>query len=115
MIPGFSDNPVGQAWPFWVLGLDPQCGIQDIERAAREIQARLKMQVKDAGVFAIPGGSAQRDEYLVREARARLLDPAARLLCEFWYVSPQALTATSESGAPRRYGVEEWWRMLGRV
>lgn len=111
MIPEFSDNPLYGGWPFWALELTPQCGIPDIERAVRDINARLTMQIKGADEFAIPGGNARRDEFLLREARARLLDPATRLLCEFWYVSPQAVTETTD--ASRQHSAEEWFAMLG--
>jgi hypothetical protein len=112
MIPAFSENPLYGGWPFWALGLTPQCGTRDIEHAFRDIQARLTMQIKGADAFAIPGGSAPRDEFLLREAKARLLDPAKRLLCEFWYLPPQAVAAAASG--PERHGVEEWFAMLGR-
>lgn len=112
MIRAFSDDPRCNGWLFWVLELTPRCGTRDIERAAREINARLTMQLTGAEQFAIPGGGAVRDDYLVREARARLLDPATRLLCEFWYLSPQADVAAAD--APARYSAEQWWDMLGR-
>jgi hypothetical protein len=114
MVQAFSDNPLHSAWPFWALELTPRCATLDIERAARDIQARLTMKLKGADEFAMPGGSGQRDEFLVREARARLLDPAKRLLCEFWYVSPQAGTEAMAE-VPARYSAQEWMAMLERT
>lgn len=111
MIPEFSDNPLCNAWPFWVLCLTPQCGTVDIERAARDINARLTMKLKGADEFVFPGGMARRDEFLVREARSRLLDPAVRLLCEFWYFSPQPVTESAVK-AHSLYPTEDWWVML---
>lgn len=113
MIPAFSDNPVGQCWPFWVLELTPSCSIQDIERAAREITARITLQVAGADGFCCPGGKARRDAYLVREARARLLNPQSRLLCEFWYMGvAEAMPAVQVAPVVVR-DPAYWWKTLG--
>lgn len=112
MIPEFSDNPLYSAWPFWVLGLTPQANTQDVDRAAREITARLSMKLSGADEFSLPNGKAVRDEFLVREARARLFDPASRLLCEFWYVPPPLVAESYPPAAVARLSAEQWWHML---
>jgi len=42
MIPEFSEDPRYGAWPFWVLELDPSASVADIEKAARDITAKLQ-------------------------------------------------------------------------
>lgn len=88
MIPEFSEDPRYAAWPFWVLELTPTASASEIEKAARDISAKLKFGVAGVERFALPLGDAVRDEYLVREAKALLQDPARRLQAEFWYVTP---------------------------
>lgn len=88
MIPEFSEDPRYAAWPFWVLELTPAASASDIEKAARDISAKLKFGVAGVERFPLPLGDAMRDEYLVREAKALLQDPARRLQAEFWYVTP---------------------------
>lgn len=88
MIPEFSEDPRYAAWPFWMLELTPAASASDIEKAARDISAKLKFGVAGVERFALPLGDAVRDEYLVREAKALLQDPARRLQAEFWYVTP---------------------------
>lgn len=105
MTPAFSDHPVYQAWPFWVLDLTPAASLGEVEKAARELTGKLRLQIKGAERFAWPGGTAARDEYLVREARARLIDPNARLVCEYWYQAPQReidAPDTTPAATPRR-------------
>ncbi|MFV8780845.1 hypothetical protein ACNKU7_00350 [Microbulbifer sp. SA54] len=88
MIPAFSKNPVLSAWPFWVLELTPSASLNDVNRAARELTGKLALQMAGAGEFTTPAGAFERDEFLIREAQAVLIDPERRLLAEFWYVPP---------------------------
>jgi len=88
MTPAFSDNPALSAWPFWVLELTPAASLNDVNKAARELAGKLALKMAGATEFPTPGGIRQRDEFLVREAQAVLIDPERRLLAEFWYVPP---------------------------
>lgn len=110
MIPAFFNDPLYSAWPFWVLELTPAASLQEVERAARELSAKLKLGLPAAASYRIPGQMLTRDEYLVREARAKLITPESRLICEFWYVAPD-LVETREA-APS-LTVDDWQKLLG--
>lgn len=105
MTPAFSEHPLYQCWPFWVLELTPAASLAEVEKAARELAGKLRLGMKGADQFAWPGGTAARDEYLLREARARLIDPNTRLACEYWYQPPLPAdepAAATPAAAPRR-------------
>jgi len=89
----FTNSALDKAWPFWVLGVDPTASISDVEKAAQNIGAKLKLKVPSAEKFSSPAGQHERDEFLVREARAELQDPSSRLVAEFWYISPSTESA----------------------
>lgn len=93
MSPEFTSNPLHFGWPFWVLNLTPSATNSDIEKAAREIDSKIQFQVPGADQFETPTGKQKRDSFLIREAKAALQDPNARVLAEFWYIDP---TPTSE-------------------
>ena len=75
------------AWPFWLLGLEPSASNSDIEKAAREIEAKIQFKVPNAERYKTPFGDFNRDSFEIREAKAALQEPNSRLLAEFWYLS----------------------------
>lgn len=108
MTPEFTSNPQFSAWPFWVLELTPDATGIDIEKSTRDITAKITLGVPNAEFFAIPQGKRTRDAFLIREAKAKLIDPTARLLAEYWYVKPLETTDT-ESSLP----ASTWKKSLG--
>lgn len=116
MIPEFTENPLFSAWPFWVLELTPEALNSDVEKAARDILAKINFKMPSANEFQTPIGKSTRDEYLLREAKLTLQDPKLRLFAEFWFVSPHdvqvLLGATQEESfggkAEGPYGVCLW-------
>lgn len=91
MIPEFTSSPRYSCWPFWVLELNCEATASDIEKAARDLIAKIQLGVAGVEQFATPVGFRQRDQYLIREAKALLQNPETRLLGEFWYVDPQTV------------------------
>lgn len=85
MTQAFINQPQFSAWPFWVLNLTPEAANSDIDKAARDLTAKLQFGMAEAKSFSSPLGQHQRDEQLIRDARSTLQDPALRLLAEFWY------------------------------
>ncbi|MDJ0654652.1 MAG: hypothetical protein QNJ40_10885 [Xanthomonadales bacterium] len=108
MIPAFTEPPLCHFWPFWVLELGPECSDIQVEKAAREITAKLALGVPGAADFQAVPGTLQRDEALVREARNLLLDPDQRLLAEFWYIDP----GSRVPGADENLSSVDYWRQL---
>jgi hypothetical protein len=118
MIQEFINDPLNKAWPFWVLGLVPECSSQDINKASQLIASKLSLGVPDAEFFYTPAGTKSRDSFLVREAKSILDDPAQRLIAEFWYVPPQVNIATSSdqesSSTPSKpLSAKQWLITLG--
>ena len=111
MTPEYS-SPVLSAWPFWTLELTPSSTLQDVEKSFREIQGKLKLGLSGAEIFLTPSGPRVRDEHLVREARAFLIEPQNRLLAEFWYVPPESSVISTQ---PHHESLDEqtWRRLLG--
>lgn len=107
MTPAFSKLPALSAWPFWVLELTPSSSQQDVEKACREITGKLTLNMSGADSFTTPNGIMCRDSYLVREARAMLIDPDRRLLAEFWYVPPTKPSANLDE---RKTPTASQWR-----
>lgn len=110
MTPAFSDNPALSAWPFWVLELTPLASLNEVNKAARDLAGRLALKMAGATEYPTPAGVMQRDEFLVREARATLIDPERRLLAEFWYVPP-AITGQEEEN--KTITAEQWREYFG--
>ncbi|PCK08044.1 MAG: hypothetical protein COA42_11150 [Alteromonadaceae bacterium] len=116
MIPEFTDNPLFSAWPFWVLELTPEAKNSEIEKAARDILAKINFKVPGADEFQTPIGKSTRDDYLLREAKSALQNPKVRLLAEFWFVSPSDIQVFAGAGqegsgndnAEDPYGVCLW-------
>ena len=100
MNPVSADSPLWAPWPFWILELDPQATHQAVERAYQNITGKLKLGIPGINCYSTPIGEKSRDEFQLREARAILLDPEKRILCEFWYIKPISLNQhTSETKA----------------
>lgn len=74
--------------PFLVLGLAPDAGRADVERAAQKLQGLLKVGASAAKTYATPLGPRERTEDLVRAAAAELRDPAKRVGHELWALTP---------------------------
>lgn len=106
----FFDDPKHAAWPFWVLELGPTATNADIDKAARDIAGRIEFAIPGAECFDTPRGSIARDQYLIRDARAKLQDPAARLLAEFWYVDPATFEGRESNNAT---SCEAWYDEFG--
>ena len=103
MIPEFSEDPRYGAWPFWVLELDPSASVADIEKAARDITAKLQFGMAGVERFEVPNATLIRDEFLVREAKAALQDPGRRLTAEFWYVEPGLLKRLRDEAEQQKH------------
>lgn len=111
MTPAFSDNPILSGWPFWVLELTPSASLNEVNRAARDLAGKLALKMAGADEYRTPAGVMPRDEFLVREAQAVLIDPQRRLLAEFWYLPP---AAPAEDGENREtVTVDQWRRHFG--
>lgn len=95
MIQAFFNDPLLSGWPFWVLQLTPSATTVEIEKAARDIAAKMQFGMAGSDLFLTPLGEMQRDEYWLREARAKLQNPAERIVAEFWYTDPRDYTPLS--------------------
>jgi hypothetical protein len=108
----FSNSAFDNAWPFWALELPVTASTIDVEKAARDISAKLQLKVPGIEEFLTPSGKRRRDEFVVREAKSMLLNPELRLLAEFWYIPSDS----SESGVAEsdiKKTVKEWQQILG--
>ncbi|WP_226664353.1 hypothetical protein [Microbulbifer aggregans] len=110
MIPAFFNNPAASGWPFWVLQLTPAASLNDVNRAARDLAGKLTLQLDGAGEYSTPVGVMQRDEFLIREAQAVLIDPERRLLAEFWYLPP---VPACEEQSEKAVTAEQWREHFG--
>lgn len=70
--------------PFLVLGLPPDAGRSDVERATQKLLGLLGVGASAAKAYATPFGERPRTEDDVRAAAAELRDPARRLVHELW-------------------------------
>lgn len=95
MIPEFTSHPLYACWPFWALELNTDADTRAVEKAYAKILGLLKLQIPNAEKFSSPTGTQTRDEFLLRDAKAILLDPEKRAVAEFWYVSPEAIQAVN--------------------
>jgi len=111
MTPEFTNNPLYSCWPFWVLELTPEAHNTDIEKAAREITSKIEFEIANADKYNTPDGLKKRDEFLIREARSKLQNPAERLLAEYWYISPAV--AHNSTTQPPPPSLSAWYRDLG--
>lgn len=111
MTQAFINSPTYQAWPFWVLELSPSSKSVDIHKAASTINAKLELGAAGADKFSSPEGPKTRDVFLVREAKAKLLDPTTRLLAEFWYIEPKP--NSDDNKARLKKSTDEWAAILG--
>ncbi len=111
MIQAYIDNPLYSCWPFWVLELTPLATPIEIEKAARDITAKIGLGVLDAQKYMTPAGRQKRDEFLIREAKSALQDSKKRLLAEFWYVDP-ALDEFKNTKA-QSLSINDWLLALG--
>ena len=112
MIPEFINKTLYSAWPFWVLELDVTADNKAIEKAYAKLTGSIKLQVPGADIFKSPRGNYARDEFLLRDARAHLINPETRILAEFWYVLP--MSATQENVSSENIAVD-WKKMLGTI
>ncbi len=110
MIQAYIDNPLYSCWPFWVLELSPNAQVTDVEKAAREITAKISFGIAGADEYATPTGIQKRDEFLIREAKSALQDAKKRLLAEFWYIDPNTELGPQDQES---MSVEQWQEALG--
>jgi hypothetical protein len=118
MIQEFTNHPLYSCWPFWALELQPDADTRTIEKAYTKILGLLKLQIPDADKFATPVGPQIRDEFLLRDAKAILLDPEKRALAEFWYVSPgisQPLVPTENPTTSEPIPAPDWKKLLKTI
>jgi len=114
MIQEFTSHPLYSCWPFWALELEPTADTRAVEKSCAKILGLLKLQIPDADKFATPAGIQTRDEFLLRDAKAILLDPEKRAVAEFWYVSATANYSphpASPDTAPAAVAVD-WKKLL---
>lgn len=114
MTPEFTSHPLYSCWPFWALELDASADTRSVEKAYAKILGLLKLQIPDAEKFATPVGTQTRDEFLLRDAKAILLDPEKRGVAEFWYVPPDVAgtTTSATSDAPGEPALDVDWKKL---
>ncbi len=111
MIQEYTNQPQFSAWPFWVLELTPEAKNADIDKAARDISSKIQFGIEGADRFETPIGNKQRDDFLIREARSKLQDPAARLLAEFLYVDPTQSDNKPDTGP--KMSTEDFYQEFG--
>ena len=111
MIQEYIDNPLYSCWPFWVLGLTPSAQESEIEKAARDITAKITLGIPSASEYQTPNGLKQRDEFLIREAKSALQDASKRIVAEFWYIDPA--TDFKDAEDSHTLSAEEWQEALG--
>lgn len=111
MIQEYTENPLYFGWPFWVLDLMPSAKTSDIEKAARDLTAKIQLEVPNADTYKTPVGMRKRDDFLIREAKSTLQDPNSRLLAEFWYYPPDK--GDGSQGSMEDYSVAFWYDALG--
>lgn len=70
--------------PFLVLGLGPDAGAAEVERQGQKWLGMLAAGLGEARVYVTPFGTVERTAELVRAAMAELVDPAKRLVHEWW-------------------------------
>lgn len=118
MIQEFINDPLNKAWPFWALELNPDCSNSDIRKASQLISSKLTLGAPNADVFITPDGHKNRDDFLVREAKAILDDPAQRLIAEFWYTPPtpqeesEDNELSSEAATNKQLTITDWLTIL---
>jgi len=76
--------------PFFVLGVPPDAGRADVERATQKLLGLLGVGANAAKQYATPFGDRPRTEDDVRAAAAELRDPAKRVIHELWAAIPEA-------------------------
>lgn len=108
MIPEFTEQVQFSAWPFWVLGINPEASSIEVAAAARDISTKLQFEIPGLEYFQTPLGRKIRDEFLVREAKSQLQDPQTRLIAEFWY----AELAQAEQPAELRVDADNYLAKL---
>lgn len=117
MIQEFISHPLYSCWPFWALELETDADTRAVEKAYAKILGLLKLQIPNADTFATPAGQHIRDEFLLRDAKAILLDPEKRAIAEFWYVPPGMNTVipaeTNTSGEPAM--APDWKKLLNTI
>jgi len=116
MIQAYINLPHWQCWPFWALELTPDASMSDIEKSVRDLNAKIQFGFEGAEKFKTPLGLFDRDEYLLRDAKAKLQNPEDRLKAEFWYIAPETVIANQEKGADDNVIItESSWLKLFRV
>lgn len=113
MTQAFTKQPQFSAWPFWVLDLSPDATNADIDKAARDLTAKLQFGMAAAKKFISPLGELERDEHLIRDARSALQDPTLRLVAEFWYFSIEQTSEAATENEPQRLTNKDWAMDLG--
>jgi hypothetical protein len=93
--PGTAATERLQSNPFYVLGLRPDCGAAEVERAGQKLLGLLALDIASARSYKAPLGTAPRTPEKVRAAMAELRDPDRRLLHEVWASPP----ASGDDGA----------------
>jgi hypothetical protein len=96
----FTSTPLFVAWPFWVLEINPDADSRVVEKAYQKINNSLQLKIPNTHLFPTPLGVRERDEFVLREARALLADPQKRLLAEFWYMPPAPMSTQSPAAQP---------------
>jgi len=97
MIQAYINRLHWSCWPFWVLELSTDATVQDIEKAARDITNKISFGMEAAKTFQTPIGTFERDDFLIREAKAKLQNPEQRLLAEFWYIEPKEIEQSADT------------------
>lgn len=118
MTPEFTSHPLYSCWPFWALELEPSADTRAVEKAYTKLLGLLKLQIPHAEQFASPVGIQTRDEFLLRDAKAILLDPERRAVAEFWYVPPdvsKAITSTEPDISAEPVQAVDWKKLLGTL
>lgn len=108
MNPESTNNPVGLAWPFWVLEIGPSDDSKKMERSYKRLENSLKLSVEGAEFYQSPRGCFPRDEFLLREARSILLDPEKRILAEYWYLDPKSVLQSNDKDV----AAQDWKKLL---
>ena len=112
MIQEFINKPLYSAWPFWVLELDPSADGKAVEKAYTKLTGAIKLQLPLAEFFCSPLGTHVRDEFILRDARANLINPETRILAEFWYVPP--IVGQEENPESQKSNID-WKKLLGTI
>ena len=85
--------------PFFVLELDANAGVVEVDRQGKRLLAELELKRAKAAHFPSPFGKQRRDEEAVRAAMATLRDPRLRSIYAR-FVPPRASWVDADGDAP---------------